>query len=89
MYIVEFYTAIGKDGIVLFDGGWMELKIIMLGGIGQSHTGITDRTRKPGSRRLVQEAAGKEGVSMTGVHCMQMWKCHDGTTYYIQFNTCR
>jgi hypothetical protein len=37
IYIMEFYSAIKKNEIMLFAGKWMELEIVMLSEIIQSH----------------------------------------------------
>jgi hypothetical protein len=37
IYTLEFHSAIKKDGVMLFAEKWMELEIIMLNEISQSH----------------------------------------------------
>jgi hypothetical protein len=35
LYIMEYYSAVKKNEIMLFAGKWMELKIIMLSEVSQ------------------------------------------------------
>jgi hypothetical protein len=30
-----------------------------------------------------------EGANMIKVYYMHVWKCHDETSYYVQFNICQ
>jgi hypothetical protein len=43
-------------------------------------TKVVERERKEGIRKK------NGGVNMIKFHCMHVWKCHDETPYYVQFN---